>query len=193
MKKLSPEHIRIIGSIVVVALIFVGWHVITYQDKSYAPVYPLGIKVSTSPEISAAELRAFLKTWHKYQEDGMDKVGYRQFSMTAQNSAAKVNPRVARWLDRKGWNPDRFFYVEQRLLAILATIRRDEKIAHNNQMIKERLKTMKDKNLAAALQRLAANEAKKINVEQISPAERHMVETQMDDIMAILKMDAQSE
>lgn len=181
------EHIRITAVIVVAALMLAGYYIYTYQDKSYAPVYPMGVAVSTSPEISASELRAFLKTWHKYLEDGMDKVGYAQLSMSVQGRADKVNPRVARWLERKGWNADRFFYVEQRLRAVIATIHRDKRIARNNQMIKKRLKNIADQNLAAALTRLAENEVKKINVEQITPAERHMVEPQMDDITAILK------
>lgn len=186
MIKLS-ENIRIIAGTAVVMLMFSGYYFNTYRDMSYAPVYPVGVEVSTSPEISASELRAFLKTWNKYCRDGMDKVGSRQLSMAAQDSADEMNPEISRWLERKGWNVARFFYVEERLRAIVATIYRDRKIDRNRQMIKERLRNVKDPRLAAALKRFAENEAKKINVEQISPAERYMVEPQLEDIMAILK------
>lgn len=187
MKKLSPEYIRIICGLVVAALIFVGWHIFTYQDKSYAPVYPLGVEVSTSPEISTSELRAFLKTWHKYLEDGMDKVGYSQLSLSSKNSATEINPKVARWLKRKGWNPDRFFYVEQRLRAIIATIKRDERIVKTNMMIKKRLKNEDNGNLATALSRLSENESKKLNVEQITEVERRLVAPELEEVIIILK------
>lgn len=187
MKKLSPEYIRIIGGLVVVALMFVGWYIFTYQDKSYAPVYPLGVEVSTSPEISASELRAFLKTWHKYLEDGMDKVGYSQLSLSSKHSAAEITPKVARWLKRKGWNPDRFFYVEQRLRAIITTIKRDERIVKTNMMIKKRLKNEDNGNLATALSRLSENESKKLNVEQITEAERRLVAPELEEVIILLK------
>lgn len=167
-------------------LLIAAYGAYTYTEKGYAPVYNNGV-VSDSEDISSEELRAFLKTWHQYLIDGIDKVGYSQISQTTNASAKEANPQVARWLSRKGWNPDRFYYVETRIRAIISTIKKDEFILKNNEMILAQAKNSNDADVSGSLIKYANEQYKKLNIEKITPAERAMVTAQFDEIIDLLK------
>lgn len=167
-------------------LLFAAYAAYTYTEDGFAPAYPNDV-VSQSKEISAEELRAFLKTWNLYLAEGMDKVGYAQVSMTASSSLKEANPRVTAWLERKRWNADRFFYIEVRLRAIVSTIKKDEFIVRNNKMILEQAKNSNDADVSESLIKYADEQYKKLNVEKISAAERAMVTAQFDEIVNLLQ------
>lgn len=167
-------------------LLIAAYGAYSYIEKGYAPVYANDV-VSNSTTISSEELRAFLKTWNKYLDDEMDQVGYTQISQTTDASAKEANPQTASWLERKGWSPDRFYYVEARLRAIISTIKKDEFIIKNNEMILAQAKNSNDVEVSESLIKYADEQYKKINVEQISPPERAMVTAQFDEIIALLK------
>lgn len=174
-----------IAAVSVVILLYAAYAAYTYKEDGFAPNYPNNI-VSKSKEISAEELRAFLKTWDFYIADGIDKKMTGPISMTASSSLKETNPEVSSWLERKKWDVDRFFYIETRLRTIISTIKKDEFIIKNNNMILEQAKNLSDADVSESLIKYADEQYKKLNVEQISAAERAMVTSQFDEIIKLL-------
>lgn len=184
MRKRRAYLIAIAVSVII--LLGVAWGCYTYTERGYAPVYPNNI-VSTSRTISQNELRAFLKTWHRYRQEGMDKLGFTELSLVTNSSPAQANPDLARWLERKGWDADRFFYIEERIRAIISTIKRDEQIAKNQKLMLQQAKAGGSSELSTALLKNAEAQNQKINIEKITSAERAMIKPQMQDIISLLK------
>lgn len=184
MRRRRAYLIAVLVSVII--LLGVSWGCYTYTERGYAPVYPNNV-VSTSETISQNELRAFLKTWHRYHREGIDKLGFTELSLVTDSTAAEANPDVARWLERKGWNADRFFYVEGRIRAIISTIKKDEQIEQNRRLMLQQAQSAGDSELSRTLLKSAEEQNRKFNVEKITPQERAMIRPQMDDIIALLK------
>lgn len=170
-------------SVIILLCAAIGCYI--YTERGYAPIYPEN-KVSTSASISQNELRAFLKTWHRYRQEGIDKIGFTDLSLVTDSSPAEANPYVARWLERKGWNADRFFYVEGRVRVILTTIKKDELIERNRQLMLQQAQAGGNSELVAALKKNAEAQSQKFNVEKITLAERAMIKPQMEEIINLL-------
>lgn len=166
-----------------VVFITLGYFWYCHTEKGYAPLYPNNI-VSQSTEISKNELAAFLKTWPEYKQAGLDKVGLSQY---AQSDAEMASPKTSRWLRRKGWDVKRFYYIEQRVRAIISTIKKDDFILKNNQMIMAQAQGSGNSDVTGALLKLAQSEYKKLNIEKITPQERAMVTPQIDEIINVLQ------
>lgn len=183
--KLSQAQIAAV-LVSVVIIYAVSWRCYRYTEQGYAPAYPNNV-VSASVEISADELKAFLKTLRRYRQEKMEKLGFADISMVGGASLAEANPEVSRWLQRKGWNAERFFYIESRVRTILATISRDEEIAKNRRLMLEQAQTLENKELAEVLLKNVEEQSKKFNIERISAAEYKQVQSQADEINVLLE------
>lgn len=182
--KLSRAQIAavLVSAIIIFAI---SWKCCHYTETGYAPSYPDNI-VSVSKEISADELNAFLKTLRRYRQEKIDELGFADISMVGGASLAEANPVVARWLRRKGWNAERFFYIENRVRTIVATISRDEEIAGNRRLMLEQAQMLENKELAEALLKNAEEQNKKFNIERISDSEYKLVKPRIEEINILL-------
>ena len=184
---MNLSRAQIAAVLVSVIVIFaISWKCYHYTEQGYAPAYPENI-VSSSLEISADELKAFLKTIRRYRQEKINELEVSDLAMSAEASLSEANPEVARWLRRKGWNAERFFYIENRVRTILATIARDKEIAKNRRLMLEQAQLMEDKELAEVLLKNAEEQNKKFNIERISADEYQMILPQKEEISALLE------
>lgn len=184
MNRFRAQIAAVIVSVIVIFAIF--WKCCHYTEQGYAPHYPDDI-VPVSEEISEDELKAFLKTLRRCRQEKINESKIPDLSMSDETSLSKANPEFSRWLRRKGWNAERFFYIENRIRTIIATISKDEEIAKNRRLMLEQAQLTEDKELAGILFKNAEEQNKKFNIERISAYEYKMILEQKEDISALLE------
>ncbi len=136
-------------------------------------------KVLQKPFIDKDEMNRFLPVWSEYLSSDVSQIGARQISLTLGKASEKFPLKTIHWLRKKGWNADRFFYVEQRLKAIV-------KSAFMQEHIKATVHVLETGGVSGVdpttVQRMIDDQKKRVNVEQITPAELDMV---MPDLVLI--------
>lgn len=150
--------------------------------------YAEGEDVPVSAPLSAQDINAFIDTWKKYSQENADKD-----ALKARNQSIEISPEddpaLSAWLTSRGWKPARFFYIEERLRAILATISRDEQILRRHKMILDRMAVEADKTIVIALKRVADRELQRLNIERISSHERQLAEPRLPEIRNLFGED----
>ena len=137
-------------------------------------------------QISAEELRMFLKTWIDYcqQEDHCPQIP--ELSYDTADAQSRLDTNLAVWLRQRGWNLNRFVYVESRLRVIIATIWRDREILKRQQLMREGAQNVDNAQMAETVRQASERQNQALNIEKISPAERQMVEPQLEAIVKLL-------
>lgn len=139
-----------------------------------------------NPEVSSDEMHKFLQVWPKYINNDVSKLAVFQVSFKDDLPSKSLNKKVINWLDSKDWNTDRFFYVEQRLRAIVQTIENKKHVADMQKILQTQLATEKNPSVIESIQQNLASQVQGFNVERISPEEQDMVEQNLDVIKGIL-------
>lgn len=126
-----------------------------------------------SSVISHNQMNDFLKVWAEYLKDDVSKIGSRQLSLMVGKASEKFPLKTINWLTARGWDADRFFYVEQRMKAIV-------KSAFLQDHIKSTIKVLQTQMSgqgvdAVTVERMIDSQKQRINVEKISPEEIEMV------------------
>ncbi len=184
--KIQKKHIYIILAIFIVAMIVLASTVCHMQNEKLAPHYPDG-KVSTSNQISAEEIRAFLRTWIKYCEENENCPQLPELSYDTTDSANQLDSSLSSWLKRRGWDVNRFAYIDMRLRIIISTILRDKEILKRQRLMQDGANNTEDATVATTLRRAADFQRKNLNIEQISAAERELVEPQLEALIKVLQ------
>lgn len=78
--------------------------------------------------VNQEELGKFLQTWSEYLDSEISN-DISQLSL----SSEKIPATTVKWLEKRDWNAERFFYVEQRIKAIVRTAQLRD---HSQKMIK---------------------------------------------------------
>lgn len=131
------------------------------------------------PFIDREEMNKFLPIWAEYLASDVSKIGAKQLSLTMGKASEKFPLKTISWLASRGWNADRFFYVEQRLKAIVKSAFMQEHIKATENMLKSGGNTDIDSTI---MQRMLADQKQRMNIEQITPEEIDMV---MPDLVLI--------
>lgn len=124
--------------------------------------------------VSHNEMNNFLLVWSKYLRSDASKIGARQLSLTTGLASEKFPIKTINWLAKEGWNADRFFYVEQRMKAIV-------KSAFLQEHIKSTINTLQSQASGSAdsygrnAQQMIDEQRQRLNVEKISQDELNMV------------------
>lgn len=123
--------------------------------------------------ISHNEMNDFLRVWSKYLQNDVSKIGAKQISLTMGTASEKFPLQTINWLAAQGWNADRFFFVEQRMKAIV-------KSAFLQNHIKSTIHVLETQMGAqgvdgATVKRMIEEQKQRINVEKISSDEIKMV------------------
>ncbi len=176
---------------VIYATIFlIGLAIFLYQSfkvepEILAPTYA-SIEAQKSQNITAEELRAFLKTSIIYKER-YSKIPFNgNLSYSTQDSLADLNPFMSRWLERSGWSAERYFYVGARLKIIKDTIYRDKEIKKLQALMLDGISVANNADLQRTLRNLAKEQEQALNIEKISQEEREMVEPEIETIQKLL-------
>ena len=92
--------------------------------------------------------------------------------MTMGSASEKFPVKTVNWLAARGWNADRFFYVEQRMKAIVKSAFLQEHVKSTIRMLEQGGASGVD---GSAVQRMIDEQKQRLGVEKISPAEIDMV------------------
>lgn len=184
--KINIKHLLIL-LISVLAVIFVGIKIYDSAYENYAPHY-VNQKAENAEQISAEEVRAFLKTLLKYREKKQD-LPAEELSYSLSQSFVQTEPGVTAWLKRHGWNADRFFYIANRIRLIINTIHKDKILKEQQDLMREGIQVSEDASLTETLKREVDMQEQKFNIEKISVQERNLIEPQMDVLSEILQMN----
>ena len=149
MKKLA-----FIFSVLLVAVYFAN---LMYTDSKEAKIKLEQMLRKTT--VDKAEMDRFLPVWAEYLED----MG---------PAAEKFPVKTVNWLAARGWNADRFFYVEQRMKAIVKSAFLQEHVKSTIRMLEQGGASGVD---GSAVQRMIDEQKQRLGVEKISPAEIDMV------------------
>lgn len=160
-------------------VIFFGLLVIIYFVRSpykKADTYSIERPVYGSGElVSIVEMNNFLEVWAEYLQSDISDIGSRQLSLTMGKASEKFPLEMISWLAKRGWNADRFFYVEQRLKAIVKSAFLQEHIRSTIAILEKQADAERNPQVADNIRRLIAAQKQRINVEKISPEELAMV------------------
>lgn len=182
----TKKKISLTKIIIVLLLLWVGGEWYNYYKAKNAINYAL-IPNPTSKEISEQELMAFLPVWSDYMQQNISELGKRPVSLASGAPEDNLSDEAKEWLLRRLWYPKRFFYVEQRLRAILKTIDYQEQ---NDLLISdlsrqyEELSAQQAQNptpdpslesLMSGIENMIREQQQKQNVEQISEEELKLI------------------
>lgn len=184
--KLEKKYLYLTTVVAVILLSFIGTAVYQMQHERYAPVY-IDMQALQKTQISSEELRAFLKTWIKYCEDEGHHPEIPQLSYDTTDGKSQLDPALSTWLSNRGWDVNRFIYIDNRLRIIMSTIMRDKEILKKQQLMKDGAINSGNPAVSETLRREAQAQQKNLNIEKISAEERHMVEPQLEALRTLLK------
>ena len=140
---------------------------------------------ASTVEVSGDEINGFLYVWSDYVQQNISHVGRKPVSLDSGKPEDNLSETARQWLIEHGWKPSRFFYVQQRLRAILQTLKTADEaentIASLRGQLADARKRHSDDNqqgpdpVVMSLEKtindmIAAQEAR-INIEQISTGE----------------------
>ncbi len=129
--------------------------------------------------VTPKEINAFLELWPEFLKTNAANKEARQLSLANGKASEVLSPSLKRWFEVKGWDIDRFFYVEQRLRAIVKT----EMILSNIQNNKKLLEKGRDSNL----KNIISEQERQVNAEKISNEELEMIRPVLYKVNKILE------
>lgn len=135
------------------------------------------------PFIEPEEMNKFLPVWSEYLASDVSKIGAGQISLTMGKASEKFPLKTIHWLKDRDWDADRFFYVEQRLKAIVKSAFLQEHIRATVHVLQSGGVGKVDQ---SAVQRMIEDQKQRMNVEQITEAELEMVMPNLATISDIL-------
>ena len=145
------------------------------------------LEVFVGEPITPYEINSFLEIWPDYVESWVSKLGVAQLSLTNAKKIDRKLPYITIiWLNRRGWEAERFFYVEQRLKSIVRSAQTEEYVRETVDMLeKKRLQT--SGSAAQNIQSMIDYHKKSLNVEKVSKAEIDMVRPNLSKISEVLE------
>ncbi len=131
-------------------------------------------------QLTPNEINAFLELWPEYLQTNASKSEPQQISLTTGYPSEKYSPQLRRWFEYKKWNIDRFFYVEQRLKAIVKT-----EMLLNNISANKKMAAQGERNLHPII----AEQEKRVGAEKVTDEELEMVRPVLYKIHQILEAE----
>lgn len=137
--------------------------------------------------LTREEINSFMRVWGDYKYSWVSKIGIQQVSFTTSRRASKKVPYVTRaWLYRKGWDVDRFFYVEERLKAIVITLEAEDRANKTAELLEKQYEVETNPLSKENIRKLIDYQKNLLNIERVTRAERDMVRPYLKDISELL-------
>ncbi|MDR1694668.1 MAG: hypothetical protein LBR70_05735 [Lactobacillaceae bacterium] len=140
--------------------------------------------------ITSKEINAFLKVWSSYMKSWASKIGSKQLSLTTSSRPDKKVPYLTKaWINRKGWEVGRFFYVEERLKAIVTSLEVENRANKTIELLEKQQKVAGDSIIQEGIKKQIDYQKNLLNIEKVSKDERDMVRPYFKELAEILKQD----
>lgn len=142
--------------------------------------------MQTEEFLTAHELKAFLPVWSEYVRSGeKDKVSDKISLLSGDiNESLPLNVKI--WLSRRCWEGGRFFYVEQRLQAIVNTVRLKKHTEGVKKVLAELLQSETDEAKIADYENMIAMQDEIAKVENVSADEVALISGHEEELADIL-------
>jgi len=148
----------------------------------WQPYY--GTPEENADVITDREVNAFLELWPVFLQTNAARKAVAQLSLANGKASEVLSAPLKRWFEVKGWDVDRFFYIEQRLRAIIKT----EMLLTNIQSNKKLMDKGKDENL----KNIVTEQERRINTEKITPEELEMIRPVLYKVNKILENEVKN-
>lgn len=147
------------------------------------------VKEKDSKAITAWEVSSFLEVWPDYVDSFVSRLGVSNLSLTTStNIKKKLSYITIAWLNRRGWEADRFFYVEERLRTIVAVAQTEDHSAKIIAVLEKQMATEKNSNVKANIATLIENQKKNLDTSLVTAKELEIVRPYMNNISDILDL-----
>ncbi len=139
--------------------------------------------INRSEILTASEIESFLTVWERFMQTETGREGLHQVSLS-NGKPSDVLPRpLIRWLREQGWNANRFFYVEQRLEAIVKTALLIDNIEANKRI----LNRSNSPEMSINIRHIIEEQERSLIAEKVSQQEIDIVYPRLYEIEQILK------
>lgn len=156
---------------------------VDYETEGFKKQCP---SVSTLVVVTDNEVEAFLPLWQEYIKSGMSKEVSDKISLISGDFAEKLPLRIQVWLNKHCWTPERFFYVEQRLQAILRTLYLQQHTSAVKQVLTEQMENETDEDKVKMYQDMIVIQDKISGIEGVTSSEISLVQKRQKQIENIL-------
>ena len=152
----------------------------TSNDASAVPVF--------DPVVNEDEMHHFFRVWSEYLQSDVQNFAKDKVSLKNGKPSEVLPKKVILWLEERGFDADRFFYVEDRLNAVVKTALVDYHIEKMTEILQyEKSKTKaKDKDTRLSIDRMLEVQERNKNIEKVTPSEISMVNQNLPLIEDIL-------
>ncbi len=155
-------------------------------DYDFADVKESCKPMADTVEISAAEVERFLPLWAEYMSNGLNTDVSDKISLLSGDLETALPWKVSFWLQQHCWTATRFYYVEQRLRAIIRTLYLQEHTRAVKAILSEQMEREDDDARKAAYQNMIDMQDKIAGIEAVSDNELLIVHNRVqliDDVL----------
>ncbi len=132
-------------------------------------------EINQPKTIGNIEMQRFLQTWSEYLESKASRKGISQLSLSTKEASEALPSATVEWLKERGWNANRFFYVEQRLKAVVRSAFFQYHSQKMTEILDAQLKGENDKVITDNIKSLIDLQSKNMNIEKVTRAEIELV------------------
>lgn len=185
---MKRTHKKIINGLVFIGLAFFVTRPMYYPGVGDNPM-PRRISVQLQPQnsiISFQEMDDFLFLWSDFLEQDFATPNMPALLDTHNLPNQKLSGRTQKWIKNHDWDVERFFYVGQRLNAIVKACRLKILAEQTSESLKLQLKQTKDVELRATIERLMEEQAQMYRTFKVSEGEIAMVMPHLKTVAEIL-------
>jgi len=171
---------------IILFLALIGlYHVTTCSIMLYPETKEEKI-IKYSGPITQDELASFLPLWREFFSKYADKTDFSSISFT-QNLPSDVLPfNMKLWLRSKGWETNRFFFVEQRLRDIINYINMKRHAKDVISIMNEALDKEKNASTRENIKNVIATQQNVLDEQKSNAQEIALVEKHMNDIINVI-------
>lgn len=176
-------------SIVALIVLLVNKPLILEEEITFRSVKSSAAPVEdvVGEPISEREINSFLAVWPKFANSWVSRIGANYLSLTTTDNPEKKMPYITRiWINRQGWEVNRFFYVEQRLKAIVASLKAEDRANDTIKVLESQLGVQTNPSAVEGIRRLINAQKDLMNIEKVTQAERNSVRPHLNEIADLL-------
>lgn len=177
---------KFIKTIILILAILGLYDVATCSIMLY-PEHRVKDNLKYSRAISAEELDSFLPVWKDFMVEYADSAGISEISLTQKLPSEALSPQMKRWLKKKDWDVNRFFFVEQRLHDIVNYVYIKRHAKDVIEVMTAALKTEKNPAMKENIKNVIASQQEILDNKKINNPETLLIENRLDEIIKVIE------
>lgn len=143
-------------------------------------------KFYTAP-ITEDEVQAFLPVWKKFRKKYTDVIGASEVSFSNKSTTEAMPGSISFWLRRKNFEPNRFFFIEQKIYDIAHRIYLQKHSKDVVALLQKSLEKEQSKSSKENIQNIIKTQENVLSLNNINPDELAIVQKHYTEIMDILQ------